>query len=115
VDKRAEAKRLADEAAEAARAAAEEANRQARQLADEAEQQASDAESRVEETEQLREHAKTDAKKTARELRNGANGGLDSYSKAELVELAAGIGIEGRASMTKSELLDAIAKASRTR
>jgi hypothetical protein len=114
LDKRAEAKRLADEAAEAARAAAEEANRQARQLAAEAEQQASDAESRVEETEQLREHAKTDAKHTARELRNAANGGLDSYSRVELVELAAAIGIEGRTSMTKSELLDAIAKASRT-
>jgi chromosome segregation ATPase len=115
LDKRAEAKRLAEEAAEAARAAAEEATRRARQLAHEAEQQARDAESRVGEPEQLRERSQTEAKHTARELRDAANGRLESYRKPELVELAAGIGIEGPTSMTKSELLDAIAKASRTR
>ena len=44
-----------------------------------------------------------------------ANGGLQSYNKPELVELAASIGIEGRTNMTKNELVDAIAKASRTK
>jgi hypothetical protein len=40
---------------------------------------------------------------------------LESYHKPELVELAAAIGIEGRTTMTKSELVDAIAKASRAK
>ena len=47
--------------------------------------------------------------------RNPANGGLESYNKPELVELAASIGVEGRTNMTKDELVAAIAKASRTR
>jgi hypothetical protein len=70
----------------------------------------------VKETEQIREQAKAAAKQTARELeRNPANGGLESYNKPELVELAASIGVEGRTNMTKDELVAAIAKASRTR
>jgi hypothetical protein len=112
----AEAKRLADEAVEAARSAAEEANRQAQQLANEAEQQASDAEARVKATEQTREHSVATAKHTARELnRDTTNGGLKSYNKPELVELAASIGIKRRTNMTKGELVDAITKASRKR
>ena len=46
--------------------------------------------------------------------RVATNGGLESHSKAELVQLAASVGIESRTNMTKSELVDAIAKASRT-
>jgi DNA repair exonuclease SbcCD ATPase subunit len=115
-EKLTEAKRLADEAAEAARAAADEANRQARQLASEAEQQASEAEARVKDAEKLRERSASTAKHTARELdRETTNGGLKSYNKPELVELAASIGIEGRTRMTKGQLLSAIRKASRTR
>jgi DNA repair exonuclease SbcCD ATPase subunit len=112
-DKLAEARRLAAEAAGAARAAAEEANRHAQQLAGEAEQQASDAEARVKATEQIREQSRTTAKHAARELQREGNG-LESYNKPELVELAASIGIEKRTTMTKGELVDAIAKASRT-
>ena len=112
----AEARELAEEAGEAARAAAEEAHRQAEQLAGEAQQQASEADAQVSAAEQLREPAKATAKDTARKLeRSGANGGLESYHKPELVELAASIGIEGRTSMTKGELVDAIAKASRSK
>jgi DNA repair exonuclease SbcCD ATPase subunit len=115
-EKLAEARRLADEAAEAARAAAEEASRRAQALASDAEQQASDAEARVKETEQLRAQSRTTAKRTARELeRDSVDGGLESHNKPELVELAASIGIENRTTMTKGELVDAIAKASRTR
>lgn len=115
-EKLAEARRLADEASETARAAAEDAHRQAQQLTTEAEQQASDAEARVKATEQIREHSKATAKHAARELeRDPTNGGLESYNKPALIELAASIGIEGRTSMTKGELVDAIAKASRTR
>jgi Rho termination factor, N-terminal domain len=113
-EKLAEARRLADEAAEAARAAAEEANSRAQQLASEAEQQANDAEARVTAVEQIREHSVAWAKHTARELnRDSTKSGLKSYNKPELVELAAGIGIEGRTRMSKRELVDAIAKASR--
>jgi colicin import membrane protein len=113
-EKLAEAKRLADEAAEAARAAAEEANRHAQTLANEAQQQASDAEARVHETEQLRRRSQETATDTAGKLEHdSANGGLETYSKPELVKLAASIGIEKRTTMTKGELVDAIAKASR--
>ena len=115
-EKLAEARRLADEAAEAARAAAEEANRQAEQIAGEAEQQASDAEERVKVAEQLRGHAAATAKRTARELSGDlTNGGLKSYNKPELVELAASIGIKGRTNMTKGELVRAITNASRAK
>ena len=83
-------------------------------LAAEAEQQASEADQRVKATEQIREQSVATAKETARELeRDSANGGLDTYNKPELVELAATLDIEGRATMTKAELVDAIAKASR--
>jgi colicin import membrane protein len=112
--KLAEARQLADEAAEAARAAAEEAHRQAQQLAEEAEQQASEADAQVSAAEQLRERPKATAKDTARRLeREAANGGLESYHKPQLIELAASVGVEGRTNMTKRELVEAIAKASR--
>jgi hypothetical protein len=115
-EKLAEARRLADEAAEAARAAADEANRQAQQLANEAEQQASDAEARVRATERLGDDLVATAKQTARKLnRDTTNGGLKSYSKPELVELAASIGINAPTNMTKPELVGAITKASRKR
>ncbi len=114
-EKLAEARRLADEAAGAARTAAEEANRQAQQLAGEAQQQANDAEARVKATEQIRKKSQVTAKHTARELeRDSTNGGLSSHNKPKLIELAASIGIEKRNTMTKGELVDAIAKASRT-
>jgi hypothetical protein len=112
-EKLAEARRLADEAAEAARAAAEEASRRAQSLASEAQQQAHDAEAQVKATERLRESTRTTARRTVRELEPD-NGGLESRSKAELVQLAASVGIESRTHMTKNELVDAIAKASRT-
>jgi chromosome segregation ATPase len=111
----AEARRLADEAVEAARSAADEANRQAQHLANEAEQQASEAEARVKATEQTREHSVATAKHTARELRDTTNGGLKSYNKPELVDLAASIGIKRRTNMTKDELIDAITRVSRKR
>jgi colicin import membrane protein len=110
------ARQLAEEAAEAARAAAEGAQERARELAAEAEQHASEAQARVTAAEQVRERSTATATETARGLEEHAtNGGLESYNKPELVELAATIGIEGRTNMTKAELVDAISKASRTR
>lgn len=113
--KLADARRLAAEAAETARAAAEEANRQAQQVAITAQQQASEAEARLQATEEIRERSQIAAKHAARGLeRDSADGGLESYNKPELMELAAGIGIEKRTTMTKGELVDAITKASHT-
>jgi colicin import membrane protein len=112
----AEARRLADESTEAARAAADEAHRQAQQLVDEAEQQASDADAQIAAAEDVRERSKATAKHTVRELeRDLTNGSLESYKKAELLDLASTIDIEGRTHMNKAELVDAIAKASRTK
>ena len=87
----------------------EEAQRQAQELAAEAAEQASEAEAQVKAAEQIREQSTATAKRTARELqRNPSNGNLKSYNKPELVELAASIGIEGRTTMSKNELVDAI-------
>jgi colicin import membrane protein len=111
----AEARQLAEEAADAARAAAEEANRQAEELQNEARQRAADAEARVKAAEELRGRAAATASETARGLAREAPEGLDAYRKPELVELAASIGIEGRTDMTKGELVDAITKVARQR
>jgi colicin import membrane protein len=111
----AEARRLANEATEAARAAAADAQHRAQQLADEAEQQASDAEARIAAAEQIRKHSEATTNETARELqRDPTNPGLELDDKQELVELATSIGIEGWTTMTKTELVEAIAKTSRT-
>ena len=115
-EKLAEARQLAAEASEAARAAAEEAHRQARELAEEAEQQATDADARIEAAERLKERSEATAKSTAQELKRApANGDLESYNKPDLIDLASAMGIEGRTNMTKAELVDAIAKASRSK
>jgi hypothetical protein len=52
---------------------------------------------------------------TARGLNRDTTNGLSSYSKAELVDLAAGFRIRGRSSMTKDELVTALTTASRER
>jgi hypothetical protein len=113
VERIAEARQLADDAAEAARVAAEEAERHAKELAQQAERQASAADAKVVATEDLREQLVTSAKQTARALNKETTNGLSSYNKAELVELAAGIGIRGRSTMTKEELVAALRSASR--
>ena len=74
------------------------------------------AEARIAAAEQLRDESKATAKQTVRKLDSDrSNGGLQSYNKSELLELAASIGIEGRTNMSKGELVDAITKASRTK
>jgi len=96
----AEARQLSDEAVQAARAVAEEANRQAQQLVEDAEQQAQSADEKVPVAAQVRVEA--------------TNGNLESHSKAELLDLAASMGIEGRTNMSKAELISAITKAADT-
>ena len=112
-DKLAEAGRLADEAAGAARATAEEAQRQAQELTHQAERQGHAADAKVRATEELRDHLVTTAKQTARALNRETTNGLSTYSKAELVDLAAELGIRGRSNMTKKELVAALRTASR--
>jgi colicin import membrane protein len=114
-DKLAEAGQLADEAAEAARAAAEEAERQAKELAGQADRQATEADAKVKTTEELRDQRVASATRTARALNRDTTNGLSSYSKAELMDLAAGIDVRGRSTMTKDELIAALRTASRKR
>lgn len=102
-----EARRLAAEANQAARAAAEEAHRQAQALADEADHQ-------VDATAQIQAGTETSAKQTARRLQSkDANGDLAEHTKAELLDLAATVDVDGRSQMTKSELVAAIRRATR--
>ena len=114
-DKLAEAALLSDEAARAARATAEEAQRQAEELTSQADRQTNEADEKVKTTEELRDQLVRTAKETARALNRDATNGLSSYSKAELVDLAAGFRIRGRSSMTKDELVAALTTASRER
>jgi hypothetical protein len=114
-DKLAEAARLSDEAARAARATAEEAQRQAQELTSQADRQTNEADEKVKTTEELRDQLVSTAKETARALNRDTTNGLSSYSKAELVDLAAGFRIRGRSSMTKDELVAALTTASRER
>ena len=85
---------------QAARAVAEEALRQAQQLVEDAEQQAQSADEMVAVAAQVGVEA--------------TNGDLESHSKAELLDLAASMGIEGRTNMSKAELISAITKAADT-
>jgi colicin import membrane protein len=101
-DRLAEARELAAEATRAARAAAEEAHRQAQQLAADAEQQARAADEKLAAAERVGS--------ASRDI----NGDLESRSKAELLDLAAAIDVEGRTNLTKAELITEIKKASRT-
>ena len=102
----AEARELADEATQAARAAAEEAHRQAQQLAADAEQQAKDADQRVAAAERAGKVTAATAEDTAQRLDTcQINGDLESHTKAELLDLAAAIDIEGRTTLTKAELV----------
>jgi cell pole-organizing protein PopZ len=75
-----EAKRLADEAAEAARAATEQAQRHAQELAGDAQQQAREAEAHVSRAEQLRVRSEATAQQTAAEG-GQANGDLQDYTE----------------------------------
>jgi colicin import membrane protein len=96
----AEAQQLADEAVQAARAIAEDAHRQAQQLVEDAEQQANSADELVAAAAQVRVET--------------TDGDLESQSKAELLDLAASMEIEGRTTMSKAELISAITKAADT-
>lgn len=109
-----EARQLAQEAREAAVAVAEEAQLTAQRLQADANAQLRDAEARVTEAEGVGYQAAVAAKRTARGLQSDKlDLDLDSQTKAELLDLAAAMQIDGRTTMTKDELVTAIAKNSR--
>jgi hypothetical protein len=109
-----EARRLAEEATQATKAAAEEAHRQAAQLAAEADRDARSADERVEEAERVRLRAADTAVQVTRQLKGTQTAvDLESLTKHDLLELAAAEDIQGRAGMTKAELVTALKRSSR--
>jgi hypothetical protein len=110
----AEARALADEAAEAASEAADEARRQAEQVADDARRGADEATQAVTRAEELRASTATTAKTVVRGVSAKENPQrLKDLTKAELLKLAAAQGIEGRTSKTKQQLVSALNGAAR--
>lgn len=109
-----EARQLAQEAREAAVAVAEEAQLTAQRLQADANAQLREAEARVSEAEGVGYQATVAAERTARDLQSDEfDLDLDSQTKAELLDLAAAMQIDGRTTMSKAELVTAIAKNSR--
>jgi hypothetical protein len=112
------AQQLADEAAQAAQEAASEANREAERLAEQAKERATDAKRRAVEAQRVRERA---GKSVGRVRGNGqllvnttstmpklTGDDLEVLAKQDLLRLAQELDVEGRASMSKPELLDAL-------
>jgi len=106
-----QARQFAQEARDAAVAAAEEAQLAAQRLQADANAQLRYAEARVSEAEGVGYQATVAAKRTARDLQNDKfDLDLESQTKTELIDLAAAMQIDGRTTMTKAELITAIAK-----
>ena len=113
------AQQFADEAAQAAQAAAAEATREAEKLAARAKVQASEAKRRAVEADRVRDRA---GKSAARVSGNGqpmsaamtatlpnlTASDLDVLAKQDLLRIAQALDVEGRASMTKPDLLEAL-------
>jgi Rho termination factor, N-terminal domain len=112
----AEARALADEAAEAARSAADEAHRRARAMTEQAEAQSRAAEERAAEADQARGSVAVETAEFVRQSEQApAVDDLADKTKAELLDLAASLDVDGRSAMTKDELLKAIRRASAPR
>jgi hypothetical protein len=108
----AEARRVSDEAAEAAMEAAREAHLAAAELAARADAQAVEVDQRVQSAQELRRDAA--ATTSALEGVDGVadvTGPLRERTIAELLPIAAGLGIEGRSRMRHDELVSAITRA----
>ena len=109
----AHARALADEAAEAARAAADEAHRRARAMTEQAEAQSRAADERATEADRARGSVVDQTAEFVREADAApAAEDIADRTKAELLDLAASLEIDGRSAMTKDELVQAVRKAS---
>ena len=108
----AHARALADEAAEAARAAADEAHRRARAMTEQAEAQSRAADERATEADKARGSVVDQTAEFVREADAApAAEDIADKTKAELLDLAASLEIDGRSAMTKDELVQAVRKA----
>lgn len=108
----AEARRLAEEAAAAAQEAADAAHAEAERLADDAGRHAEQAEEQLRSTEQLQQEVTREAAQTVRAAEGRDEvADLSEHTRAELLELAAALDVDGRSSMRKAELVRAVKKA----
>lgn len=111
----ADARRLADDAAAQAREAAAEAHRRAQQLAEQADERAEKAQGRVAEIEGMHDTIKKETAAVVKAVNtNSSTEDLSAKTKAELLDLATALDVEGRTSLRKDELITAIKKAQRS-
>jgi hypothetical protein len=100
----------------AAKDIAAQASQEAEQLAKQAQERASEAERRVVEPDRLRQPASSAEADDGGSTANSADvivrerEELDALTKAELLRLTESLDVEGRMSMSKSELIDAISR-----
>lgn len=115
----AQARRLADEAAEAAeaaRTAAAEAQQRADALSAEAQRQAGASTNGVAEAEKVQQKVARTAAKTTNRLRTPqVSGDPKEMTKNELMDLTVSLGVDGRRSMNKKQLVTAVNRESRKR
>lgn len=108
----ADARRLADEAAKAAQEAADAAHREADRLAKDASHHSGEADQRLADTRDLEREVTLDTAHTVRESRESSElDGLEEQTRAQLLDLAAGLGVEGRSHLRKAQLVTAVKKA----
>jgi Rho termination factor, N-terminal domain len=112
----AQARTLADEAAEAARSAADEAHRRAQAMTEQAEAQSRAADERAAEADKARGSVTLQAAEFVRQTETApAADDLADMTKPELLDLAASLEVEGTSGMTKDELAKAVRRASGNR
>ena len=112
----AEARALAAEATAAAQEAADQAHAHARAVAEKAEEQLGSADQVVEDARRAEGALADEAARAVRaEQEQQPPAPLNERTKAELVELAQPLQIEGASRMTKDELVRAVRSASRAR
>ncbi len=112
----AEARALADQAAEAARSAADEAHRRARAMTEQAEAQSRAADERAAEADEARGSVALQTAEFVRQTEEApAADDLTEKTKPELLDLAASLEIDGRSGMTKDDLVKAIRRSSGNR
>lgn len=108
----ADARRLADEAAKAAQEAADAAHRDAERLAKDASHHSDEADQQLATTRDLERAVTVDTAHTVRGSRDHDElEGLEDHTRAQLLDLAAGLGVEGRSQLRKAQLVTAVKKA----
>jgi colicin import membrane protein len=108
------ARRLADEAAEAALAAAADARSRAEELVDEARRQAGSMTDQVADAQEIQQEAASSAAATATQLRKpNVAADVNAMTKKELMDLATAMGVERRGSMNNEQLVRAVNRESK--